>query len=152
MRLKIVLSLLAVALLIASCFLPWLRFETKGVAFRGVDEMKMVVGTTVTREINWGRPAYFHLFWAAVFLLFLAVKQAWAKWLLLVAAAFNIAWTVRNFILLPACGGGDCPQKAAGLYLLPFAALLLLAAASLDVVPNDNQNATGRETFPSEAE
>lgn len=144
--------MLAVALLAAACFLPWLRFETKGIVFRGVDEMKMVVGTTSTREINWGRPAYFHLFWAAVFLLFLAVKQAWGKWVLLAAAAFNIAWTVRNFILLPACGGGNCPQKAAGLYLLPLAALLLLAAASLDVVPNGNQNGKRGETFPPESE
>lgn len=132
MRSKIVLSLFAVAVLIAACLLPWLVFPTRHVTFRGIDEMKMLVGTTATREIDWGRPAYFHLFWAAVFLVFLFIKAGWAKWILLVAAAFNVAWTVRNFFLLPACGGGDCPVKAAGLYLLPLAAVLLLSAAVLD--------------------
>lgn len=137
MRLKTILSLLAVASLTGACFLPWLRFAAKGIVFSGMDEMKMVVGTTFTKEINWGRPASFHLFWAAVFLSFLFIKKGWAKWVLLAAAAFNIAWTVRNFLLLPACGGGsDCPERAAGLYVLPFAALLLLAAASLDVRPS----------------
>ncbi len=124
--------MLALALLVMACFLPWLRFETKGIVFRGVDEMKMMVGITVTKEINWGRPAYFHLFWAAIFLFFLFIKAEWTQWILLVAAAFNIAWTVRNFFLLPACGGGDCPVKEAGLYLLLFAAIGLFASATLD--------------------
>lgn len=140
MRLKNLVSFLALALLVLACFLPWLRFEGRGVSFRGIDEMKMVVGTTVTKQINWGRPAYFHLFWAAFFLLFLFIKKSWTKWALLAAAAFNLAWTVRNFFLLPLCNGIDCPQKAAGLFLLPFAAVLLFIAACLD----DNLSASNK--------
>ena len=132
MRLRTTFSFVAVILLILTCFLPWLRVSGRGLMFRGVDEIKMVVGGAVTKEINWGRPAYFHLFWAVFFLLFLFIKNGWARWALLGAAAFNMAWTVRNFFLLPLCSGSiDCPEKATGLYLLPLAGVLLFIAASL---------------------
>jgi len=45
-----------------------------------------------------------------------------------------MAWTVRNYILLTRCYGGDCPEKEAGLYvLLAASALMLLMAFVPDI-------------------
>jgi hypothetical protein len=129
MRLKYILSLVAIILLVISCFLPWLSFQNKSVVFSGVDEMKLILNSN--KEINWGRPGYFNLFWAAIFLLFLFIKKSWTMWMMLVAAGFNIAWTIRNFVLLPACGGSECPERKEGLYLLLIASLLMFFAAFL---------------------
>lgn len=132
MRLNRILSFAAAASLAATCFFTWLVFPSKGLSFRGIDEIKVVIGITSTKEINWGRPAYFHLVLATVFLLFSFIQKSWARWFRVGAAAFNGAWMVRNFFLLPACGGGtDCPERAVGLYLLLAASLLLFFASTV---------------------
>ena len=90
MRLKFFLSFLAVALLILSCFLPWMVIESKSMTITGVD----------TGPRKFGKPGYFHFIWAGLFLLFLLVKKGWATWVILIAAAFNLAWAFRNFLML----------------------------------------------------
>lgn len=138
MRLKYLLSLLAIILLVVSCFLPWLSFEKQSLVFSGLDEMKMILNST--KEINWGRPGYFNLFWAALFLFFLFIGKSWTMWVMLMAAAFNMAWTIRNFVLLPACGGSDCPEREEGLYLLLVASFIMFFAAFLSGTKPVKQN------------
>ena len=123
MRLRFILSMLAIILLVVSCFLPWISFESRGITFRGVDEFKLPVKGA---EVNWGRPGYFHLVWGGIFLVFLFVKKGWATWVLFIAAAFNLAWAFRNFLMLPACGGGQCPERNEGLYLLLAASVVMV--------------------------
>lgn len=129
MRLKIILSLAGIVLLIVSCFLAWLAFDSMGLKFRGVDEIKLTVNAS--KEINWGRPGFFNLFWTGIFLLFLFIRKRWSVWVVLAAAVFNMAWAIRNFVLLPACGGGNCPVREVGLYFLLAASVIMLLASFL---------------------
>jgi len=115
MRLKYILSFLAVILLIFSCFLPWITIESKGITITGIN----------TVPTKFGKPAYFHFIWAGLYLFSLTINKLWAKRTAVVLAAFNIAWALRNFLLLPVCSGGECPVKQQGLYLLLTASLAM---------------------------
>ena len=118
MRLKFLLPLFAVALLVISCYLPWMTIETKGITITGID-------TTGTR---YGRPAYFHFLWAGLYLVLLFFNQVWTKRAAIGMAAFNLAWTARNFLLIPICQMGECPLRKAGLYLLLVASIAMFIA------------------------
>ncbi len=113
------IGLLSVALLVFSCFLPWVVIGSKGIVVSGVE----ATGT------NYGKPGYFNLLMAGFFLFFHLVPKVWAKRANLAVVALNIGWTIRNYLLLTACEGGECPDKKTGLFLLLFASILMLVAA-----------------------
>lgn len=118
MRLIKLLPFFTTALLVVSCFLPWMTIESKGITISGLN----TVGTT------FGKPGYFHFVWAGLYLLFFLINKLWATRIALVVAAFNVAWAMRNFFLLPACAGGECPVRNSGIYLLLFSSFLLFVA------------------------
>ena len=115
MRLKFIFSFLSVVLMVISCFLPWMTIESKDITITGLQ----------TTGTLYGKPAFFHFVWAALYLLFLLINKIWSKRAAVGMAAFNIAWTARNFLLLPACQMGECPIRRIGLYLLLLSAALM---------------------------
>ncbi len=118
MRYLKLLPLFAVALLVAGCFLPWMVIEIKGITITGVD----------TNGTSFGKPGYFHFVWAGLYLLFFLINKLWATRIALVVGAFNVAWAMRNFFLLPACAGGECPVRKSGMYLMLFSSVLMFVA------------------------
>ena len=118
-RLNFLLSLVAVIILVTGCFLPWMTIESKGITITGLH----------TKGTLFGKPAYFHFIWAALYLIFLVINKVWSTGIAIGVAAFNIAWAFRNFLLLPACQMGDCPVRKEGLYLV------LLSAFAMFVTP-----------------
>ena len=132
MRIKLILSILAIVLLVISCFLPWMTIETKAITISGVN----------TEPTKFGRPGYFHFLWAGLYLIFLMVNKLWSQRTAVGLAAFNIAWALRNFLLIPACAGGECPTKRAGLYLLLIAsfAMFLIPLLTKTVEPDRRAN------------
>ena len=113
MRLKFILPLLAVAVLVISCFLPWMTVASKNLTITDVD----TTGTTY-RE-----PGYFHFIWAGAYLAFVFIPKLWARRTAVAMAAFNMAWAGRNFLLIPGCQMGECPIRKEGLYLLVIASI-----------------------------
>ncbi|RYZ29562.1 MAG: hypothetical protein EOO10_05895 [Chitinophagaceae bacterium] len=128
MRFKLILSVIAVVLLVVSCFLPWMTIESKGITITGLN----------TTGTLYGKPGYFHFLWAGLYLLFLLINKVWSKRTAVGMAAFNIAWTVRNFFLVPACQMGECPIRKEGLYLLLAAAILMFVAPVLPEKTKDD--------------
>jgi hypothetical protein len=118
---RFLFPLLVVALLIASCFMPWMTIETKGLTITGVD----ATGTT------FGKPAYFNFFWTGLFLIFFLMNKVWSRRTAMVFAAFNAAWAFRNFLVLPVCQMGECPIRRTGLYLLFISSIVLFFAGLL---------------------
>lgn len=118
MPMRFLIPLLVVAGLVAACFMPWMTIETKNLTISGIDTS----GTT------YGKPAYFHFFWIGLFLFFLLFNKVWSRRTAMVMAAFNFAWAIRNFLLIPVCQMGECPVRRIGLYLLLFSSLALLFA------------------------
>ncbi len=112
-------GILAAVLLIVSCFLPWVNIESKNLVLTGVD----------TTGTNYGRPGYFHFVMAVFFVVLTLVPRPWAKRANLPVVALNIAWALRNFFIIAACQGGECPVKLPGLWLVVLASVLMLLSA-----------------------
>lgn len=125
-------GMLAAALLIVSCFMTWARVESLNITITGVD-------TTGTR---YGKPAYFHFLLTFFFVLFTLVQKIWAKRVNLLINSLNTGWAIRNFLIIPACEAGICPDKKAGLWLLLAASLLMLISSLFPDIRLDKKNKT----------
>lgn len=107
-----------VALLAASCFMPWVYVPWLDFTATGLDAGK-----------QFRSPGYFHFIFAFLFLVFSFIPRVWAKQWNLLFTALNLAWAIRNFLKIAACSGGDCPEKKAGIWLMLIASVLLLLLA-----------------------
>ena len=112
------IGIFAVLTLIISCFFPWVFIESKDITVTGVQS----AGT------NFGKPGYFHFFLGAMYLLFTFISRVWAKRWNLLIVALNIGWAARNYFIISACSGGECPEKKAGLYIVLISSLIMLVA------------------------
>ncbi|HET9746118.1 MAG TPA: hypothetical protein VFP97_10410 [Chitinophagaceae bacterium] len=113
------IGLLAVILLIISCFLPWVIINSKNLVVTGIDS----TGT------NFGKPGYVHFIFGLFFVIFHFIPKLWAKRWNLLLVALNIAWAVRNYLIISMCREGECPEKQAGLWLVLVSSVLMLFAA-----------------------
>jgi len=112
-------GVLAAVLLIVSCFTPWVIIESKNITVSGIDS----TGT------NYGKPGYFHFIMVFFFLLFSFIQKIWAKRFNLIVVGLNLAWAVRNYFVITACSGGECPVKQSGFWLMLLSSVLLLVAS-----------------------
>ena len=126
MRYSIWLGLVSVLLLALACTMPWVLIPSKQLVISGIDAS----GT------RYGKPGYLHLLLGAFYLIFTLVPAVWAKRANLLVVGFNLAWTLRNFLILSLCRGGECPQRLTGLYLLLLASLLMMVAALFPKKPS----------------
>ena len=113
------IGLLAVILLIVSCFSPWVIINSRNIVVSGVDS----TGT------NFGKPGYTHFVLAFFFVIFHFIPKLWAKRCNLLVVALNIAWAIRNYFIISMCREGECPEKKTGLWLVLLASALMLFAA-----------------------
>ena len=113
------LGLFATLLLIIACFFPWVYIESANIIVSGVD----------ARGTSYGKPGYFHFFMATLYLVCHFTPRIWAKRLNLLVSALNVAWAVRNYFIISACSGGECPEKKIALYIVLISSLLMLVAA-----------------------
>jgi hypothetical protein len=121
----------AAVLLIISCFTPWVIIDSKNITVSGIK----------TTGTDFGKPGYFHFITSFFFLLFSFIHTVWAKRWNLAVAGLNIAWAVRNYFIISACHGGDCPVKQSGLYIILLAsAVMMLAALFPDIKLTGQEN------------
>lgn len=126
MRYSSWLGIAAVLLLVIACFMPWVSIPSKQLVISGIDAS----GT------RYGKPGYLHLLLGFFYLIFTLIPAVWAKRFNLLVVAFNLAWTLRNFLILSLCRGGECPQRLTGLYLVALAGVLMLIAALFPKKPS----------------
>ena len=106
-------AILLAAAVIASCFFPWVTYE-------GGD---VVEGFNSSNKI-WGRPGLIHVLFCSLFILLMVTGKLWSMRIAFFVSAFNIAWAVRNFFMIPACEAGVCPEKHTAIYILLTASVL----------------------------
>ena len=114
-------GIVAVVLLVISCFLTWVVIVSRNIIVTGVN----AEGT------NYGKPGYFNLLMTLFFLALTLTPKIWAKRINLLVTAMNLAWAVRNYLIISACSAGDCPEKHAGIFLLLLASVLMLVSSLL---------------------
>ena len=126
------IGLLSAVLLIVSCFTPWVFIESKNITISGVD----------TTGTSFGKPGYFHFIMAGIYIIFTLIPRVWSQRSNLLICAFNLAWAIRNFIIISACRMGECPAKERGLYLSLLASALMLLSSffpDIKLKSGDNQ-------------
>lgn len=113
-------GLLAALAVIAVCYMPWVY----------VPQVQLEIGGMhASGPQNFGRPGLLNCLLGVIAIILFLLPFIWAKRTNIFIVAFNIAWAVRNYILLSRCYGGECPVKKTGLYLLLAASLLMMVAA-----------------------
>lgn len=81
---------------------------------------------------NYGSPGYLHILFASVILLCMLIPKIWAKRTLFFVSTLNVAWAVRNFLLITICSGGECPVKQWGIFGVLISAVLLFGLSFFD--------------------
>ena len=100
-------AVLLAAGVIASCFFPWVTYPNGNT----------VEGFYSTNHV-WGRPGLMHVLFCAIFIILVMIGKSWSMGTAFFISAFNIAWAVRNFFMIPVCEAGICPQKHFAIYTL----------------------------------
>lgn len=109
-----------VVLLFVAAFQPWITVVSKEITITGMD----------TAGTNFGKPALMNLIVSGMAAILFLLPAVMAKRANLFFCAFNLAWCIRNFIIVSTCRAGECPEKRFGLYLL-LAASVIITIASL---------------------
>lgn len=111
-----VFSFLSGLVLAIACWLPWIEISSPSLTLTGMN----------TDGTSFGKPAFFHLIFLSLYLLFVLIPLDWAKRFNLLIAALNLSWMIRNFFLMALCRGGECPARQLGLYLVAIASVGML--------------------------
>src|SRR3954469_17682043 len=99
MKYSQLVGVIAALLVIIVCHFPWTFIESKNLVISGM----WAPGT------NLGRPGLMNIIVASASILFFSIPRIWAKRVNLFVTIFNLAWSIRNYILLASCLMGECP-------------------------------------------
>jgi len=116
MKYSQLLGILACIAQVLVCFMPWSFVAEKNILITGMN----------SAVPDYGKPGLVNIIFSVVLVLFFAIPKIWAKRTNVIIAAINVAWSARNYLLMSACHGGECPEKRAGIYLLMALSILIL--------------------------
>jgi hypothetical protein len=111
------IGLLAVIIVIIACYMPWVYIPSAKLEIGGMFS---------SAKQNFGKPGLMNIICCTVSAVFFLLPKIWAKRTNIFFCGFNIAWAIRNFILLSRCYMGDCPVRQTGLYILLIASSLAM--------------------------
>ena len=116
------IGLLAAVVIVAACYMKWIYVPSVQLEIGGMH---------ANGKHNFGRPGLMNIIMTILAALMFVLPFIWAKRVNLFFCAFNIAWAIRNYILLSKCYSGECPVKQSGLYILLAASLVMLIMAMM---------------------
>jgi hypothetical protein len=125
------IGILSVIVLIYASFQPWVFIDSQNLTLTGMN----TAGTT------FGKPALVNLVLSAVAAMLFLLPYVFAKRANLFFCALNLAWAIRNFILLSICHAGECAEKKTGIYIYVAAAIMIMLMGLFpDVKLKDEEN------------
>ncbi len=116
MKYSQLLGVLACIALVAACYAPW--------SFVG--ERNLLITGMNAAVPDFGKPGLLHIILSIFLCAGFVIPKLWAKRTNVLVAALNMAWCIRNFLLMSACHGGECPQKKAGIYMVTVLSVFIL--------------------------
>ena len=105
-----------VFMLIIACNMDWVH----------IDGGRLTVSGLRAAGTNFGKPGLINIISGSIAGILFLTPFLWAKRINLFFCAFNLAWAIRNYILITMCREGDCPEKQTGIYLLMISSALML--------------------------
>jgi len=116
------IGVLSGLMVIVSCYMVWVT----------VPSAHLEIGGMISNgKQNFGKPGLMNLVVTLLALLLFLLPFIWAKRTNIFVCALNIAWALRNYVLLSRCYLGDCPVKQVGLYLLLVVSAMMLLMSFL---------------------
>jgi hypothetical protein len=113
------IGVIALILLVSSCFFPWTYYPDLEKTFTGF----------FSENNLYGKPGKVFIVLASLALVLFLLNRVWAKRLNFFVCALIVAYAFRTFIIFSACYRGICPEKKVGLWMMIAAAILSLAMA-----------------------
>lgn len=115
------IGIVASIILIGLCYTTWVYIPSLKLGLTGLN----TVGT------NWGKPGLLHIIFSSLSILFFLIPKIWAKRVNTFIAAINVAWAVRNYIVITSCFMGECPEKKISIYLIILVPVIILLMSLL---------------------
>ncbi|MFN3667015.1 MAG: hypothetical protein ACK4S0_12690 [Sediminibacterium sp.] len=119
------IGIVAAITLIVLCFFPWSIVTSK----------QLVISGFAAEGTSFGRPGLFHAIFCSASILFFAIPRIWAKRTNVFIGAINLAWAIRNYILVSSCMLGECPEKQPALYAILALAILIQLMVLFPKIP-----------------
>lgn len=122
------IGIIAALGIIAVCFFPWSYIESRDITVTGMS----------APNTNFGKPGLMNIIILSLSIICFATPRIWTKRLNVFLGIFNVAWSIRNYIVVSGCLMGECPVKKPALYvLIVLSAIVLLMALlpKLEVKP-----------------
>jgi len=121
MKYSQLIGVLAAIAVIVTCFFPWSLIERTNLVIEGMN----------APDTNFGRPGLMNIYITSCSIILFAIQKVWAKRVNFFFTMFNLAWSIRNYILVSSCLMGECPVKKPALYLLVFFSAVMLLMSLL---------------------
>jgi hypothetical protein len=115
--------------LIIVCYVPWVYIPSIQTVLTGMN----------TPHTNFGHPGLLNVILSVIAIIFFITPKVWAKRSNIFLVTFNMAWSVRNFVLVTHCELGECPEKRWGIYALMLLSTMLLLMALLPKMDVENK-------------
>jgi hypothetical protein len=116
------IGFVAAVTVIVVCYSTWVFIPSAQLSIGGM---------LSSAKNNFGRPGLLHLILTGVAAILFVLPRTWAKRTNIFFTGLNMAWAVRNYIVLTKCYAGDCPEKKGALYLLIIACAVMLLMSML---------------------
>ena len=125
----------AVIVVIVICYRPWVYVPSARLT---------IAGMFASAQHNFGKPGLMNIICSVGAGILFLLPAIWAKRTNIFFCGFNIAWAIRNYLLLSRCYSGECPEKKAALYILLAASAVMLVMSFLpDVEIKEADQTTG---------
>lgn len=116
-------GIVALVILVISCFLPWTYHPDLDKTFSGF----------FSQNNAYGKPGKLFIFFSLIAAVGFIFNRVWAKRMNFFICALIVAYAFRCFIIFSGCYSGICPEKKIGLWLMLGAAIVSLVMA---VIPD----------------
>ena len=115
----------ACLLVIAGVFMPWVYIPSVSVTVSGWH----AEGT------QFGKPGLVPLVFSGLMLVLFHISKVWSRLIILILATLQLAWVIRNYILLTSSFIGEVPQKTVYLIAMVPLSIIILVMGMLANTP-----------------
>ncbi|NDA62653.1 MAG: hypothetical protein EBX50_11490 [Chitinophagia bacterium] len=107
----------ACLLLIAGVFMPWVY----------IPSVSLTVSGWHAEGTQFGKPGLVPLVFSGLMMVLFHIPRVWSRLIILILATLQLAWMIRNYILLTSSFIGEVPEKSVYLIsMVPLSILILL--------------------------
>ncbi len=112
------IGIIASALVIAICFLPWVEVPSLHLTLNGIHGK-------VNDGLTFGTQIKAHSFFCIIMIALFLIPKLWAKRTNIFFAVLHLGWAIKNYIIFSMCRQGECPEIKPALYLLVTLAVII---------------------------